>query len=134
MSGGRGAFEHRPELHRFCDNMCGTIRLALDVIRMFIGSGHVDTQKILAKYNQTGRYDVALHEFVRAVLYGDYQLYDPSKSEIVNVLDVGEPDAKEHFLAALLLTHIERVGQTQQDGFYRRTTRSDPPLSSARWT
>jgi len=106
------SFEHMRELNQFLDNMCGgNIRLALDFVRAFIGSGHVDTEKILNIYREQGRYNVPLHEFLRAVIYGDHEYYSPNTSEILNVFDITTSDGKEHFLAPILLAQLERLSQ-----------------------
>jgi len=57
------SLDRSQELIACIDNIAsGNVRTALDLVRNFIGSGHVDTQKIIDKY----RYDdyvVPLHEF-----------------------------------------------------------------------
>ena len=113
------SFVQNRELKEFLDNMCGgNIRLALDFVRAFIGSGHVDTGKILDIYRQTGEYLVPLHEFLRAVTYGDHEHYSPAASEIVNVFDISTPDGKEHFLSPILLAQLDRwAQQPTTDGF-----------------
>lgn len=106
------SFEHMRELNEFLDNMCGgNIRLALDFIRAFIGSGHVDTEKILTIYREQHRYNVPLHEFLRAIIYGDHEYYSPNTSEILNVFDITTSDGKEHFLTLILLTQLDRLSQ-----------------------
>jgi hypothetical protein len=112
------SFERNRELMEFCDSIAGgNIRVGLDFIKMFLGSGHVDTEKILSIYRRSGRYEVPLHEFMRAVLYGDHIHYDPASSQIINVFDITSNDAKEHFLTPLLLAEAERLGQSQPDGY-----------------
>ena len=101
------SFQRNAELVEFVDNVCGgNIRLALDFVRVFVGSGHVDTDKMLGIYRQTGSYDVALHEFLRAVIYGDYRDYHPGYSEITNLFDIGSVDGREHFLAPVILAYL----------------------------
>ena len=101
------SFEKNVELIEFVDNVCGgNIRLALDFIRVFVGSGHIDTGKILDIYRESGTYTVPLHEFLRAVIYGDNRDYDPRASEITNLFDIRSPDGREHFLAAITLAFI----------------------------
>ena len=101
------SFEQNLELVEFVDNVCGgNIRLALDFIRVFVGSGHVDTGKILEIYRDSGKYTVPLHEFLRAVIYGDQRDYDPRASEITNLFDIRSPDGREHFLAPIALAFI----------------------------
>ena len=120
MRGVADSFQRSQDLIEFCDNMCGgNIRLALDFIRMFIGSGHVDSEKILEIKRRTGRYQIPPHEFLRAVIFGDNEHYDPSTSPIVNIFDITTPDAREHFLTCLLLAQTDLLGQSQADGYVR---------------
>src|SRR6266700_3919722 len=96
---------HRNEtLIEFLDNISGgNVRLALDLVKGFFGSGHVNTQKILSIYEEEGGYVVPLHEFLRAVIFGDGEYYDPDRSPLVNLFDVSRVDSKEHFLLPLLI-------------------------------
>jgi hypothetical protein len=90
----------------------------LGYLDTFVGSGHVDTRKILDIEEESGSYTVPLHEFVRAIIYGDYRYFDPSASPIANVFEISTPDVREHFLLPLILAHIERVGEVgQQEGY-----------------
>lgn len=101
------SFNKNEKLVEFVDNVCGgNIRLALDFIRTFVGSGHADTAKMLRIYREKGRYNVAFHEFVRAVIYGDHRDYDPSFSEITNLFDISGADGREHFLAPIILAYL----------------------------
>ena len=72
------------ELIECIDNIAsGNVRTALDLVKDFFGSGHVDTQKIIEKY----RYDdyvVPLHEFLRAVIYGDNEFYNPGRAVLLS--------------------------------------------------
>lgn len=108
------SFTRNEELIEFIDNVCsGNIRLALEFITTFIGSGHVDTQKILdIEAMERGRrhYLIPFHEFLRAVIYGDNVYYDPQASAITNILDISNPDGREHFLLAILCEYIGRAG------------------------
>ena len=101
------SFENNVELIEFVDNVCGgNIRLALDFIRVFVGSGHADTAKMLQIYRESGKYNIALHEFLRAVIYGDHRDYDASSSEIANLFDIAGSDGREHFLAPIILAYL----------------------------
>ena len=116
------SFRTNGDLKEFIDNVCGgNVRLALDFIKTFIGSGHVNTDKIINAYKATGRYTVPLHEFVRAVMYLNYRWYDPTASEIKNVFDVSERDGREHFIVLCAVAFVERRGQTSDlDGYVPR--------------
>jgi hypothetical protein len=97
----------RRELHELIDHVAGgNVRLALDLVKDFMGSGHVDTHKIVKIFEETGRYTVPLHEFLRAVIFGDAMHYDSERSPVANLYDISAPDAREHFLLPLLLSSL----------------------------
>lgn len=106
-------------LREFIDNIsAGNVRQALDLVRGFFGSGHVDTQKIVNIYTGTGRYDVPLHEFLRAVTFGDAEYYDPERSPVANLFDISQVDPKEHFLMPLLICSLTASGgKGSEEGF-----------------
>lgn len=90
-----------PDLIQCIDNVsAGNMRKALDMVRHFLGSGHVDTQKIS---RLSPGYRVPLHEFLRALIFGDCVDYDPSQSSVVNVFDIRVADGKYHFLVPCLI-------------------------------
>lgn len=106
-------------LVEFLDNVCGgNIRLALEFVRAFIGSGHVDSGKILTLYRTQGNYTVPLHEFLRAIIYADHEHYSPAASQIVNLFDISAPDGREHFLSPVLLSQMHSWSQqSPTEGF-----------------
>lgn len=92
-------------LIEFIDNICGgNVRVALDTVRGFFGSGHVDTGRIIRIQTEKGPYLVPLHEPLRAAIYGDSEHYDPTQSLIANLFDVAHSDPKEHFLVPIILS------------------------------
>jgi len=113
------SFRNNLYLIEFLDNMVGgNIRLALAFVRVFIGSGHVDTGNILDIFKVQGSYLVPLHAFIRAVTYGDHEHYSPGASEIMNLFDISTPDGREHFLTSILLSQLDRWSQqSTNDGF-----------------
>jgi hypothetical protein len=113
------SFEKNEELNSFVDNLSsGNIRRALDFINAFIGSGHVNAAKILSKYKQQGYYTISVHEFMRAVIFGDHEHYDPSTSPIANLFDISTPDGREHFLLGNVVGFIDRnASSTDQQGY-----------------
>jgi hypothetical protein len=103
------SFERSEELIEFIDNLSdGNTRQALEFVSDFIGSGHVDAQKIIDAYRESGSYTIPVHEFMRAVLYRDHVYYDPSVSRIANLFDISSPDGCEHFLLPNLIVFVER--------------------------
>ena len=97
----------------------GNVRLALDLVRQFFGSGHVDTKKIVEIYEKQRRYDVPVHEFVRAIIYGDARRYDPDRSPFANLFDLSQADPKEHFLLPLTLGFLSLHAKSpaSEEGF-----------------
>lgn len=101
------------ELLEAIDNISGgNIRKALDFFRSFLSSGHVDTEKILKIIVKDGKYQVPLHEFLRAIIYGDSKYYDNDRSPIVNLFDLSTYDPKEHFLLCVLLSLLQSLSKT----------------------
>lgn len=113
------SFAENQSLMELLDNMCGgNIRLALQFVKAFVGSGHLDTAKILEIYRETNYYSVAVHEFLRAITYGDHAHYWPNASEILNLFDISGPDGREHFLSPILLAQMDRWSQDSSvDGY-----------------
>jgi len=112
-------FKSNERLVSLIDNLAaGNIRRALEFVSRFIGSGHVDTRKILGIYNREGDYTIALHEFLRAIIYGDTEYYDSDASPIANLFDVSQPDGREHFLLAILIAYVASAGdRSGTEGF-----------------
>jgi hypothetical protein len=117
------AFESNENLIRLVDNLSsGNTRRALDFISTFVGSGYVQTERILEANHGGRQYIIPLHEFVRAIMYGDHKYYDPGGSPIPNLFSVSRSDKKEHFLLPLLLATAERVGERESGGFVELST------------
>ena len=115
------SFQNQLEIVELVENLSsGNVRAALGFVNTFVGSGHVDTRKILDIQEKQGDYLVAFHEFVRAIIYGDTQYFDPGRSPVANVFEISSPDGKEHFLLPIVLAHVERAGGvSQSEGFVK---------------
>lgn len=115
----QASFSRNRELIELVENLAGgNVRAALGFLTTFVGSGHVDTRKALRIFADSGRYYVALHEFLRAIIYGDYEHYDPDASPIANLFEISSPDGREHFLLPIILAFVERVGEVGgEEGF-----------------
>jgi len=100
----KDSLERNKDLYSFLDNISnGNIRKAIELIKKYFGSGHVDTEKILRITEEQGTYIVPVHELLRSVIFGDNIYYNPDSSEIVNLFDVRTYDPKEHFIVLLVL-------------------------------
>lgn len=116
------AFRNVEPVIELVDNLSGgNVRRALDFVSSFVGSGHVDSAKILRIINEQGRYNLPLHEFLRAIIYGDHKNYNPTDSLVSNIMDVSSPDKKEHFAVAIVVSFILRKGKVGgADGYVDR--------------
>jgi hypothetical protein len=111
------------ELSECIDNISGgNIRLALNLVTSFFGSGHVDTQKIVKIQDEERGYTVPPHEFLRAVIFGDNLYYDSSRSPIANLFDISSNDSREHFLLPLLIGAIHSLGSSSSNGEFVETS------------
>ncbi len=107
------SFEASANLIEFIDNLSGgNTRQALEFVSDFVGSGHVDAQKIADTYRESGSYTIPVHEFLRAIIFRDYEHYDPTASRIANLFDISMPDGREHFLVPNLVAFVERSSGT----------------------
>jgi len=112
------SLQKNTEIIEFVDNITsGDIRLALGLVQGFLGSGHVDMQKILDRDAENGPYIIPLHEFLRAVIFGDSEYYNPARSPIVNMFDIASHDPDEHFLLPILISALRLLGEGGQKGF-----------------
>lgn len=115
------SFDVNQPLVAMLDNLSGgNVRQALGFVRTFVGSGNVDTEKILERSMTVPNYTVKVHQFLRAILLGDHQDFSPEASVIANVFDLLTPDGREHFLLPLLLSEVRRLSEhSQQEGYVR---------------
>lgn len=101
--------ETNRSVNAFIDNMAGgNMRRALGFITRFVGSGHVDTVKIVDIWARTGRYWIPEHELLRALLHGDGIYYEPESSDIANVFKSTSVNLRDHFIMCKMLSFIER--------------------------
>lgn len=112
-------FRNNDDLLALIDNLAGgNMRLALGFVTEFIGSGHIDTAKMLRIWAEYGQYKIPLHEFLRALLFGDGVYYSPDASPIANLFGISQPDGREHFLLPLLLSQAQALGERASEEGY----------------
>ncbi|GAC1382920.1 MAG: hypothetical protein NVSMB45_09630 [Ginsengibacter sp.] len=115
----KDSLERNRDLYPFLDNVSnGNVRKAIELIKKYFGSGHVDTEKILRITEEQGHYTVPVHELLRSVIFGDNIYFDPNSSEIVNLFEVRTYDAKEHFIIPLILAILnDYTSNSRDEGF-----------------
>jgi hypothetical protein len=136
----KSSLKRNKNLLECIDNISGgNVRQAIDLVKAFLGSGHVDTEKILA-LNETNLFErqdpylIPLHEFLRAVIYGDSVYYDPNRSPMTNLFDVHFYDRNEHFLLPILLGTLHSHLVTGKDNGFLDTNKVYGHLQSLGFT
>ena len=115
-----GAFldslDSNQDLLTFLNNISNeNIRKAIELIKKFFGSGHVDMEKIINIYEEKYRYTVPLHELLRAVIFGDNIHYSPTNQEIVNIFDVRHYNPNEHFILPIFLSLLDDYSRNSRN-------------------
>jgi GTPase SAR1 family protein len=96
------------ELSELLSNITGgNIREVLELIKGFIGSANVDSDKIIdIMARGDGKYVIPLHEFSKQALLGEYSHYHAKSSMAYNLFDLRYPDEREHFLSPFLVSFL----------------------------
>lgn len=113
-------FKRNRPLLSLIDNLAGgNMRRALSFVTQFVGSGHVDTVKIVGvEKRNPGDYFIPIHEFLRSLIYGDNEYYDPQTSPIANVFALDRPEERNHFLLPLTMDYILTRGDAKDSAGY----------------
>lgn len=107
-----GSVKRNKELTSLIESLSNSnLRLALQYVGGIITSGHLNTGEILEKVNTTGAYTIAIHQSLRAILFGDNVYYEPSQSPFLNLYDAEHADPVEHFVLPICLYHLANVPQ-----------------------
>jgi hypothetical protein len=85
----------------------GNVRDLLRYVRQMITSKHLNTDKILEEI--PNGYRIPDFEAIRALIFGDYMHYDPTRSIFVNVFDTIHADRSENFSRFLVMHYLNRV-------------------------
>jgi len=110
------SIETNQNLLTFINNVSNeNIRKAIELVKKFFGSGHVDMEKIIGIYEREGRYNIPLHELLRSVIYGDNIHFSPTSSEIINVFDIRYPKPNEHFILLILLGLLDDYSKNSRN-------------------
>lgn len=113
-------FTKNKSLIQMIENVAGgNMRRALDFVTQFIGSGHLDTEKIITIQRlKADGYTIPQHEFLRSLLHGDGIYYDPKESPLPNLFHITQPMKSEHFIIPLLLDFLDRKVDSRNRGGY----------------
>lgn len=110
------SLEKNKNLLTFLNNVSNeNIRKAIELIKKFFGSGHVDMEKILRIYNEQNSYMLPIHELLRAVIFSDNIHYSPTNSEIINVFDVRHYNPNEHFILPVLIALLDDYSKNSRN-------------------
>jgi hypothetical protein len=106
------------KIGRFIKAIChGNMRFALEMFSTFVTSGTTDVDKMLRIYYRDGAYNIADHEFIKAVMLKDRAYYKEEQSPIANVFNVGAQKNSSHLTACRIL-HVlmQHRGESTPEG------------------
>jgi hypothetical protein len=86
----------------------GNMREALELFGLYLVSGATKVEHILKIVKASGMYRIAEHEFIKAIMLGDFQYYRDSRSHICNVFDVTSGETASNLTAIRLLRYLHR--------------------------
>ena len=118
------SLRYNTELVELLSNITGgNIREVVELVKNFIGSPNVDSDKIIRIMEEEGRYRIPVHEFSKSALLGDYSHYHEDSSLAMNVFDVRFPDQREHFLVLVVLGFLNHdESHRDNEGFVTAAT------------
>lgn len=102
------------------DISAGNVRMAVDMVKLFLSSGHTNISKILEiEDSNPSSYVIPLHEFIRSQIYANHKYYNPQSSMVANIYNVRTNDPKEYFLNLILVDRLMKLGGTKvaKNGF-----------------
>ena len=107
--------EEQKRLMAMIDDMvAGNVRMAVDMIKQFLSSGHTNIGKILdIEESHPGTYYIPLHEFLKSMIYGNDKYYNPRSSLVSNLYNIRTKDPKEYFLNLILIDRLTKLGNTK---------------------
>ena len=108
-----------PNIGRFIKSIChGNMRFALEMFATFVTSGAADVDKMLRIFRRDqGMYNIAAHEFVKAIMLGERAFYKEEQSPILNVFNVGAQKNASHFTAWRVLSVLmDHRGESTPEG------------------
>lgn len=101
----------------------GNIREVLELVKGFIGSANVDSDKIIGIMRSGHEYNIPIHEFSKQAILGEYSHYDAKSSIAYNLFDVRYPERKEHFLSSFIVGFIASDNyEKSPEGFVSTST------------
>lgn len=101
----------------------GNLRKVMEYVKKVVTSQHLDTHKIISILNRQGDYDLAVHETLRAMMYGPFMHFEPNTSLFTNLFDIWHADPSEHFSRVVLLDYCQRhANSVASYGFLPVTT------------
>ncbi len=84
----------------------GNMREALRMFNNFIVSGNTNIKEIFEKYEQSGSFQIAFHQFVKSITLGEYRYYMQERSHVANVFDFDTSLGDSHYNLLRVLRYL----------------------------
>lgn len=112
------SLERHTELYECLQNISnGNVRLSIEIVRDILGSGHIDSKKIVNEVQTTGKYTIPVHEFLRSVILENSNYFNPLSSRVYNMFDISYLGPINHFLIPILLTLLSSKKSNANFGY-----------------
>lgn len=85
----------------------GDMRRTLQLFGTFLMSGNTKIREILDKHKKSGSYNIAQHQLLKSIMFGEYKYYSEDRSYLMNVFDFNTEYSKDHFLNLKILKFAE---------------------------
>jgi hypothetical protein len=97
-------------LAELVDNLSGqNARRAVELLTTLLGSPHARPDLAMGK--RAARFSIPFHRFLKALMLGDGERYDPAASLVTNLLDISSDDGREHFLLPIIICFLRRSAE-----------------------
>lgn len=99
------------QLVNFIDSVSvGNMREALAMFSNFLQSGNINLSEIFDKQkrNGNGSYQLSYHQFLKAIILGEYRYFYQERSNILNLLDFDTSISDSHFNLLRILEFLTR--------------------------
>lgn len=110
--------EQSKKIVKFIDSVSvGNMRDALRMFNNFIVSGNTNIKEIFSKYEKSGGYQLAYHQFIKSIILGEYRYYIQERSQLMNVFDFDPSLTDSHFhILRILKCLLERSNKKSPIG------------------
>jgi hypothetical protein len=123
--------EQRRKIVNFIDNISlGNMREVLRMFTNYLQSGNTNIKEIFSTVEANGSYQLAYHQFIKAIMLGEHRFYSQDHSPIMNIFDF-DPALSDSYSNNLRVLHYLQANANKISDIGRGYVAIDDILSSA---